>query len=38
MLLPEKIDSNQLFCPILFSKPNMGIDHIDNVLDSKNSL
>ena len=38
MLLPEKMDSNPLFCPILFSKPNMGIDHIDNVSDSKNSL
>ena len=38
MFLPDKMDLNLVFCPILLSKPNMGIDHIDNVLDHKNPL
>ena len=32
------MDLNPFVCPILLSKPNKGVDYIDNVLDHKNPL
>ena len=34
----QKIGFKSIFSPILLSKPIMGIDNIDNVLDHKNPL
>ena len=34
----RKNEFKSIFCPILLSKPIMGIDYIDNVLDYKNAL
>ena len=38
MFLREEMDLNLFFCLTLLSKPNMGIDFFDNVLENKNPL
>ena len=37
LFLQEKIWYKSFFCSIFFSKPNMGIDYNDIVLDHKNT-
>ena len=38
LLFCEKKDLKSFFRPILLSKPNMGINYIDKVLEHKNPL